>query len=113
MEALDLWFKCKNRDCGLIPYKTKTEKVKRAWKHGLSVASASRQRLFMRGVEGFYHYKNHGDRIEFETKYGLILIYESNDTGEFINSTMYPIDGQEECAVCIKKKINERALFNA
>jgi len=113
MDVAPLWFRCKNPECNYIPFKTKKDKIKKAWRYGESVMKSSRQRLFMRNVEGLYIYSNYAhDKIEFQCKYGMILLYDIADTGKFPNSPMEPICDVYECGVCEKKRVNEELLYD-
>lgn len=104
-----LWFQCKNPDCGFIPFKNKQEKIKGAWRHGESIEKYSRARMFMRYIEGNYHYRYSGDLIQFECKYGMITMYDINENP--CNSFYHPILNKEECAVCYRKRNNEGRLY--
>lgn len=105
-----LWFECKNPNCGFIPFKNKKEKIKGAWRHGESIEKYSRARMFMRYIEGNYHYRYNNDFIQFECKYGMITMYDINEDKP-ANSFYYPIKDKEECGVCIRKRNNEGALY--
>lgn len=113
MEIVDLWFKCKNPDCNLIPLKTKKEK-KKYWREGKSITETARQRLFMRQVEGFRLYRNNGELVLFVCKYGDIILYNSNvETFAQMNNHYHnPIENKEMCNPCIQKIDNEKRLMS-
>ena len=112
MEIVDLWFRCKNADCGLIPLKTKKEK-KKYWREGKSIQESARQRLFMRAVEGYRLYRKDGDLVIFVCRYGNIIIYnaDAETFAEMNNHYHNPIENAEMCNPCIKKLNNDKVLF--
>lgn len=112
MEVVDLWFRCKNADCGLIPLKTKKEK-KKYWKEGKSIQESARRRLFMRAVEGFRLYRKDGELILFICKYGEIILYNSDAKtfAQMNNHYHNPIEDKETCNPCLQKIENEKRLM--
>lgn len=110
MDVTLLWFKCKDKDCNYVEWKSKKDKIKRAWKHGESIMKNARQRFFMRYVEGNYVRRDDGDVIIFECKYGSIYMYDKFEKHN-CNNYFNPIEDKESCDVCIERIKNEGALF--
>lgn len=101
MDVTLLWFQCKNPDCNYVPVKTKKEKIKRYWKHGLSLESGKRPRRFMRYVEGTYRWVN--ELLLYECKYGTILMHNTENSDMPVNSYAFPILDGELCQPCQKQ----------
>lgn len=112
MEIVDLWFRCKNADCGLVPLKTKKDKIK-YWREGKSITESARQRLFMRAVEGYRLYRKDGELVLFVCKYGTIILYNSDAEtfAEMNNHYHNPIENKEMCNPCLQKIENEKRLM--
>ena len=108
MDVVLLWFRCKNPDCDFVPELTPKQK-KWLREDGKSKQVYARQRRFMRHVVGIRRYRNNGDRVIFECKYGNIVIYDSESS--LFNDSYNPIENAELCTLCQKKIENERRLF--
>lgn len=108
MDVVLLWFRCKNPDCDFVPSMTRKQKLS-LMKDGKSKMSEKRQRRFMLPIAGVRRYRNNGDRVIFECKYGDIVIYDK-ESSKF-NDAYYPIENKELCGMCVRKIENEKRLF--
>ena len=104
MDVVMLWFRCKNKDCGLVGERDKIAYRQHKIRQVKDIETS--QRRFMRHVQGSRIYK--GDDTYFRCKYGDICLWSHDDNA---NSYIYTLDNVEECSTCIKKHNNEKMLF--
>src|SRR5688572_25726674 len=112
MDVVLLWFRCKDKNCNLVPIKNKREMIDRYWRHGKSIQESYKQRIFMRYVEGNYRRLYFGDVTLFDCKYGTVVLFDPQDLMDTqINSSFYPLEDKEICNQCLQRIKNEGALF--